>query len=299
MNTIAIDSGGTKIVGAIVDEQGNIIDRVRHKNEEHSGDYIVNTCKEIISQYMSKYQVQAVGLGVNGRIDSDRGVVMDCTRYDNWEGRHIKEELEQLAGIPVSLNNDCYSAIYGEIWMGAAKNAQSVAGFIIGTGFGGGVYDGGRFIHGASFGAGEFGHQILHRDGLSCFCGQRGCVEKYVSGTGLWEAYNRKIGEEKIHSGYEFFDLLHAGDKSAAEILAAFVEDFATVMVNVANVLNPQVFLIGGGLADTRADWQAPLQKRFRELTGPFLKNTKIVYAERGNDAALLGAAKYALDLLA
>ena len=298
MNVIAIDSGGTKIVGAVVDEEGNILEKKRHKNEGHSGDFLVETYKDIILEYKKKYKIESVGLGVNGRIDIVNGVVKDCTRYTNYEGRHLREELESASNIPVSLNNDCYVGVYGEIWKGAAQGYPAVTGIMLGTGVGGAIYENGRFLHGGHFGAGELGHQILHRNGIPCFCGQAGCVERYVSGTALWEQYNLKIGMRAISSGYEFFDLLHGGDEAAKAVLDTFVNDLGYVMVNIANLCDPSAFLIGGGLADTRAVWAETLQERYESYAGPYLRKTPIIYASRGNDAALLGAAKFAFDML-
>jgi glucokinase len=225
-------------------------------------------------------------------------VVKDCTRYTNYEGRNLREELEAVSHTPVSVNNDCYVGVYGEIWMGAAQGYSAVTGVMLGTGVGGAIYENGRFLHGGHFGAGELGHQILHRGGIPCFCGQAGCVERYVSGTALWEQYNLKTGREAISSGYEFFDLLHAGDEAAKAVLDTFVDDLSFVMVNIANLCDPGAFLVGGGLADTRGDWADMLQQRYESYAGPYLRKTPIIYASRGNDAALLGAAKFAIDVL-
>lgn len=296
MYAISIDSGGTKVVGAVVDETGRILEKARHETTERNGDCLVAIYREIIREYTGRYPISVVGIGGNGRIDSQRGVILNCGVYSNWEGRHLKEELESDCGLPVSVNNDCYSAIRGELWRGAARNYRVVAGIVIGTGIGGALVSDGVFWRGAHYGAGEVGHMILHRDGLPCYCGQHGCVERYVSGTALWCGYNRAVGREALHSGYEFFDLVAKGDATARAVLDDFVENLSIVMCNIANLCDPDAFLIGGGISETRAVWADALARRFRERIGGGASQAEIVYASKGNDAALLGAAKFAFE---
>lgn len=295
MYVLAIDSGGTKIIGTVVDENGTTFDKQRITNTGRNGRFLIATCCDLIKKYRQKYDISAIGLGCNGRIDVERGIVLDAV-YEGYNGLDVRGALESFSDLPVSVNNDCYCGIYGEIWKGAAQNYRSVVGLVIGTGLGGAIYANGRFLHGGHFGAGEIGHMILYRDGVPCFCGQHGCVERYVSGTGLWKRYNERSATNMISSGYEFFERLHAGDADAKAVLELFADDLSLVMVNVANLANPDVFLIGGGIADTRGDWSDLLAASYKALAGPFLKDTPIVYAKMGNDAALLGAAKFAFD---
>lgn len=298
MYAIAIDSGGTKIVGSVVDENGTILEKERHPSGEKNGNFLLETCCGIIEQYRRKYDISVIGIGCNGRIDVKQGIVKDGSIYSNYNGRNIRKELHDFSKLPVSVNNDCYIGIYGEIWKGAAQGYDSVAGLILGTGIGGAIYENGRFLHGGHFGAGEIGHMILHRNGTPCYCGQSGCVERYVSGTALWKHYNERVKTEKISSGYEFFELYHASDPDATAVLEQFVEDLSLVMVNIANLADPGVFLIGGGLADTSADWAEKLAESYRHFAGSYLRSTPVVYAKMGNDAALLGAAKFGFDYL-
>lgn len=298
MYVISIDSGGTKVVGAVVDGSGTIVEKKRWESLERNGDSLVGIFRNIIRDYSGRYPISAVGIGANGRIDSNRGVIVNCGVYTNWEGRHLKEELEGEFPFPVVLNNDCYSAIRGELWMGAARGYDVVSGIIIGTGIGGALVSHGKFWGGAHFGAGEVGHMLLHRDGLPCYCGQKGCVERYVSGTALWNSYNRVTGRESLHSGYEFFDALRGGDPAAREVLDRFVDDLSVVLCSIANLCDPDVFLIGGGISETRSFWGDALARRFQERAGTCIRPTQIVYASTGNDAALLGAAKFALEAL-
>ena len=298
MYAISIDSGGTKVVGAVVDEEGRILTKSRHEIPERDGNYLVGVFKNIITHYSQDYPIDVVGIGGNGRIDPVRGVILNCGVHVNWQGRCLKDELQMASSLPVCVNNDCYCAIKGEIWQGAARDYAVVAGIIMGTGMGGAMADHGKFWRGAHFGAGEVGHMVLHRDGLPCYCGQRGCVERYVSGTALWSAYNRALGEEALHSGYEFFDRHRAGDPVARKVLDGFVDDLSLVMVNLSNLCDPDAILLGGGISETREVWGRELEQRYRQRVGGCMKDTRIVYASKGNDAALLGAAKFGFELL-
>ena len=298
MYAISIDSGGTKVVGAVVDEKGKILTKARHEIPVRNGDYLIDVFRDIINRYSSEYPIDVVSIGGNGRIDPVRGIILNCGVYQNWQGRHLREELQQTCRLPVSVNNDCYCAIKGELWQGAAREYSVVVGIIIGTGLGGAMADHGRFWHGARFGAGEIGHMILRPDGLPCYCGQKGCVERYVSGTALWNAYNRAVGEEQLSSGYEFFERYNGGDATARQVLSTFLDDLSVVMANISNLCDPDAILIGGGISETKEVWAQELENRYRHQVGDCMQKTKIVYASMGNDAALLGAAKFGFELL-
>lgn len=298
MYAISIDSGGTKVVGAVVDGEGSILTKTRYDILERDGSFLTATFRDIISKYTHEYPISVIGIGGNGRINPEEGVILNCGVHSNWQGRCLRKELEDEFHIPVSVNNDCYCAIKGELWKGAARTYSVVVGIVIGTGLGGALVSQGRFWHGAQFGAGEIGHMILHADGLPCYCGQKGCVERYVSGTALWANYNRVVGSERIHSGYEFFQALQSGDQAARRVLDVFVDDLSLIMVDISNLCNPDAFLIGGGISDTHNVWAEALERRFQEQVSGCLRDTAIVYASMGNDAALLGAAKFGFERL-
>ena len=115
MYAISIDSGGTKVVGAVVDGDGNILTKKRYDIPERDGNFLIATFRDIISQYSGEYPISVVGIGGNGRIDPVEGVILNCGVHANWQGRHLRKELEDDFHIPVSVNNDCYCAIKGEL----------------------------------------------------------------------------------------------------------------------------------------------------------------------------------------
>jgi len=299
VKAISIDSGGTKVVGAVVDDSGNILTRHRIEVVKRDGNCLVEHFKEVISRYLKDYSIDAIGIGGNGRIDPEEGVILDSGVHKNWAGRHLRRELMGLYnGLPISIRNDCHCAIKGESWMGSIHDFETVVGIIIGTGLGGALIENGKFWYGKRYSAGEIGHTILHPDGHPCYCGQRGCTERYVSGTALWKNYNEAVGDEVINSGYEFFDCYRSDDPIAQQCLEEFLDGLKLLMINISNICAPEAILIGGGIADTHALWADRLEQLFVADVGDWLKNTSIVYSSLGNDAAILGAAKFAFELL-
>lgn len=299
MLALAIDSGGTKVVGAVISQEGQILNRVRYDIPHRDGDCLIAIYTDIFQQFRTKYEINVVGIGANGRIDPEKGKILDSGVHAHWGGRLLVEELQALWGnIPICLHNDCHCAIKGELWKGAAREFDVVVGIIIGTGLGGALVDHGNFWYGSRFSAGEIGHTILQSNGIPCYCGQNGCAECYVSGSALWQNFNRLLGKDSLTSGYEFFERYHDGDTIAQQVMNEFIDGLKLLMINISNLCAPEAILIGGGIADTRDIWGKTLEERFYNEIGAYLKRTKIVYTSTGNDAAVYGAAKFAFELL-
>ncbi|MDO4343558.1 MAG: ROK family protein [Eubacteriales bacterium] len=312
MAVIGIDTGGTKIAGALMDESGKILKKMRLPNTGRTGGSIMDAYRCIIRELGKDAEYEAVGIGAGGRIEEHSGKVLYAVEiYKDYIGLEIKKILEQEFGKPVFVTNDCRAGLLGEVWLGAAKNYQKVLALILGTGVGGGVFYDGVLLDGSRGGMGEFGHMILHNGGRLCACGQRGCAEQYLSGTALWQRYNERVAkaddvgkrvgmkqgaETKISSGYDFFKRQSQGDSLAGEILKEFTEDLAVCLVNLANAFDPDALLIGGGLIDTREIWWDEMKQTYISLGNLYVKHIPLLAAAYGNDAALAGAAKFALD---
>jgi len=323
MVVAAIDTGGTKIAGAAVDESGNILYRLSYPNTGRTGPFILDTYEQIVGDLQKKFQIGAIGIGTGGRIDPSDGTVVYATSvYKDYIGLSIGTIMTKRFALPAAVDNDCRVAVCGERWKGAAQGYDSVFGIILGTGAGGGFIQSGSIVPGAGFGAGEIGHLILYPGGKPCDCGQRGCAEQYISGTALWRAYNSggsgggrsgdgfcgsgggrktgggKTGSAEITSGYEFFELLSGGDPLAQSILNDFTVDLVACAVSVSNLLSPQAILIGGGLIDTADIWWERFASAYNEYGNTHCRNTVLLKAATGNDAALLGAACIAFERL-
>jgi len=299
MIVVAIDTGGTKIAGAAVDEDGNILHQLSYPNSGRTGPFILDTYTRIVDEMQKRFPLCAIGIGAGGRIDPTEGTVLFSTDiYKEYVGLHIGRIMSRRCGLPVAVDNDCRVAVYGERWKGAAAGFDDIFGVILGTGVGGGYILEGRPVFGAGKGAGEVGHFILHPDGRRCACGQRGCVEQYLSGTSLWQSYNRRTGGETLSSGYAFFQRLQDDDKAAEEIMDAFVADLALCAVSLSNLLSPQGILFGGGLIDTADRWWSRFESAYGELGNKHCRSTVLLRAATGNNAALLGAAWLAFTRL-
>ena len=297
----AIDTGCTKIASAVVDEHGKFYRKDQYPRElARDKDSTMRVYNEIVQGYSREYPISAVGVGAGGRIDVKTGQYNFGTSASaGWSETNIIAELEALCSLPVAIENDCKIAMVGEGWKGATKGYDTVLGAIIGTGLGGGYLYRGEMVYGSRYGAGEMGHAILYPGGKKCLCGQFGCSEMYCSGTALWTSYNElRPGEEQISSGYEFFELVKEGNPDAKKCLDRFSFDLAVLLVTFANIFDPQVILIGGGIPDTKEHWWESMMGYYMQQGATFVREIPIVTSELGNDAPLLGAAKIAFDLI-
>lgn len=298
---IGIDIGGTAIKGALVNELGQMIERMELPTQPEQGAeailgrvlYIANELKSIVYDNVKKsfLTVHAIGIGSAGRIDRDSGVVIDATdNLPGWKGLRLSELVSGATGLPVYTVNDAHAAAAGEDWIGAAALIRSWIMLTIGTGVGGALIHYGEIISGQYGGAGELGHMILHPGGHPCNCGKKGCVEQYVSGTAL----NRLAND--YHHGWTSHDLMDAarrGDDSAHYILDNWLNDLASTIINLDQIFDPQAVIIGGGVIVTRETWWPRLVQRIDELGGrPVLMEPAML----GNHAGMIGAARIAMQ---
>jgi len=296
-NVIAIDTGATKIAAAVVSDSGDILASMQLPNTGRSGPSIIEAYLMIITEFQKSFPISAVGIGAGGRVDPLDGKVLFATDiYTDYIGISIGTEVTKQCGLPTFVDNDCRVAVYGEYWKGSAKGFEDVFGIILGTGVGGGYIQNGKPVYGSGFSAGEIGHAILHPNGKACLCGQHGCVEQYLSGTALWESYNSIAENNTISSGYEFIELLDSEDTIAKIVMETFIQDLAVCTVSVANLISPDAILFGGGVMDTANRWWKRFEEVYLSTGSTHCRSVKLLRAETGNNAALLGAAWIALD---
>lgn len=294
MNVLAIDGGVTKTAAAIADRTGALTAKKRWATGAYKRENILNLFETIINEYKEQYDICAVGISTNGSVDDENGVVVYADDVSKeWTGVQLAQEIQKRCGLVCVVQNDGRAAVLGEGLSGAAKGCSDYFGIFLGTGTVGGYVSGGRLMHGANFGFGEVAHMVLHPDGRKCKCGQNGCVERYCSGTALYDLYNERTGR-KLASGYEFFDCLRAGDKDAQRVIEQFKTDLALTAVSVVNLLDPGLIVVGGGLVDTREYWWKDFVREYQRLCSAHLRNVEIVPAKLGNDAALIGMAHMA-----
>ncbi|GGJ14678.1 ROK family protein [Paenibacillus hunanensis] len=298
---IGIDIGGTAIKGALVNEHGQMIERMELPTRAEQGAeyilgrvlYIANELKSIVYDNVKRsfITVHGIGIGSAGRIDRETGAVLEATdNLPGWKGLRLAEKVSEATGLPVYAVNDAHAAAAGEDWIGAARTIQSWIMLTIGTGIGGALVHYGEIISGQYGGAGELGHMILHPGGLPCNCGKRGCVEQYVSGTAL----NRLARE--YHPDWTSRSLLEAakrGDTGAHYLLDNWLNDLANTIINLDQIFDPQAIIIGGGIIVTRETWWTRLIQRIDELGG---YPVRLEPAMLGNQAGMVGAARIAMQ---
>ena len=251
---IAFDIGGTKTLGAIVTESGEILERIRvATNPQFGPKNIIGSLFRIIRKFQEQgYQIDAIGIGAAGRININTGVVFYASdNIPNWTNQEIKKLVEQEFKIKTYVDNDCNVAGLGEEWLGAARNSKSYVSLSLGTGVGAAVKVNGKLLHGEHWSGAELGHMTIHPGGRECNCGLFGCLEQYCSGPSLVKTYN-EMALEPISTGYEFFDLLNKNNECSRIVIEEFVRNLTYASVSLFNIYDPDLLIIGGGLIDNR-----------------------------------------------
>jgi glucokinase len=298
VKVLGVDIGGTKIMAGLVTSEGECLLIEERATEANRGkSVLLESLEQLIADMLSRHQVEAIGIGSAGRIDTDNGTVYYSTpNLPDWTGVPIRSYLENRFHIPVAVDNDVNVAGIGEKWMGAGDAYDSVVCLTLGTGVAAAVFVDGKLIRGKHWSTGEIGHMILYPHGRPCNCGQLGCMEQYVSGTSLYKSFNAAVGREEIHSGKQFFERLSLADPAAMKIMERFTDDLAVSMVSLCNIYDPEAFIIGGGLIDTRDLWWDTMILKIRRFANAAVSKPLILPAINKNRAGMLGAAKIAID---
>ena len=314
---IGIDVGGTTIKFAIMTPEGEIQQKWSiETNVLDEGSHIVPDIIESINHHLSMYNMQpeqfiGIGMGTPGTVDLEKGTVIGAYNL-NWKTiQNVKEEVEKGTGIKFAVDNDANVAALGERWKGAGDNADDVIFITLGTGVGGGIISNGELIHGKGA-AGEVGHMNVQPGGYLCSCGNHGCLEAYVSATGVvhvaYDMTEEYVGNSKlkkmIDNGEEItsklvFDLAKKNDPLAKMVVDRVCQYLGLACANLASILNPDSIVIGGGVSAAGNFLLKQVQNYFNEYAFPIIKNsTKIKLAQLGNEAGVVGAASLALKFM-
>lgn len=311
---IGIDLGGTNIKGCIFDENFNVVYEQRLSTEADKGSqHVLNRIYKLINMMLingglANSDITSMGIGVPGLLDINKGISMFSPNFSNWENVPIVKWFEERLHIPVFIDNDVRVNLYGEWHLGAGKGCKNVVLLTLGTGLGSGIVMDGHVLYGATGSAGEIGHMNMYREGRPCKCGSSGCLGRYVSALGMLCTLKEKIRSgrhsvicEWVHDNLseitakmvsEAYDL---GDVVAIETLHETGEILGFGLVNVINLYNPEIIIIGGGMA---AAGERLLKKTREIINSHALKipNEKctITTALLGDAAGMIGAAIYA-----
>jgi len=310
---VGIDLGGTFIKVGIVDDLGNVIyqDKVPTESEfgaERVATNIANLAKALMARVgLTADDMEGIGMGVPGMIDSKAGNVI----YSNnlkWQDFRIGETVEKLTGLRVKIANDANVAALGEVKFGAAKGYRDVIMLTLGTGVGGGIVAEGKLIEGNKSAGAELGHAVIVYNGEQCTCGRKGCLEAYASATALIRDTKRAMTEHKDSKMWEIGDIDNVTGKTAFDykdsdpyansVVDGYIEKLACGIINFANIFRPEVVLLGGGVCAQGDNLVKPLQAILDKeiFAGDLGPQVKILIAELGNSAGLLGAAALLMD---
>ena len=297
---LSIDIGGTAVKMGLVDHAGAI-----HARQEasvcfdHYQTPILTTVIREAQAFLARESAQIEGIGVSatGQVDDRAGAVIGTNgKIPHYEGAQIKRDMEAAFGVPVFALNDANAAALGECFAGRAKGVQNVLMVTLGTGVGGGIVLGGKIFGGTRGIAGELGHFTLYQDGPRCPCGKRGCFESYAATTALVRRAKEATGEADMN-GRIVFSRAADGDQAMLAVLSAWIDDIAAGISGLVHIFNPQMVLIGGGVSAQEALLIAPLRERvLRSVMPRFAECLQLEAATLGNDAGMIGAARFYLD---
>ncbi len=300
-----VDVGGTTVKLGLFQTDGMLLDKweipTRKELEE---DVILLDIAQAIEKKMqekgfAKENIKGIGIGVPAAV-RDGSFVKKVANL-GWENKNVGKELEELTGYPVRVENDANVAALGEMWKGGGAGYNNLIMVTLGTGVGGGIILNGSILSGTNGGAGEIGHMLANRNETeSCGCGKKGCLEQYASATGIVRIAKSKLNENEKQtlldvnklSAKDVFDAVKVGDEVAIEIAEEFGRYLGYALADIGAVLDPEIFVIGGGVSKAGDILFTYIQKYYDERTFFTCKDVKFSLATLGNDAGIYGAAK-------
>lgn len=307
-----VDLGGTTVKMGLFDSEGKVLEKWEIvTRKENSGELILPDIAASINEKnkekgITVEDVLGIGIGVPGPITED-GRVLKCANL-GWGVFSVADKLRELTGVEmVRVGNDANVAALGEQWRGGGRGFKSIVMVTLGTGVGGGVILDGKILTGSNGAAGEIGHITVNsaETRLTCGCGKKGCLETYSSATGLMRMAAEKLKEsdrpstlrqcEQV-SGREIFREYEAGDAIATEAVEEFARYLGLGLSHVAAVVDPEAFVIGGGISKNGPAVTDVIKKEYEKNVMFALQNKEFRLAELGNDAGIYGAVRMVLN---
>jgi glucokinase len=309
---LAVDLGGTKIAAALISPDNRIIDRAYSLTLAGEGlqpvtERIFATIDRLLSAH-----IEGIAIAAAGAIDTDKGLITLSPNLPGWLNVPLRDMVRKQYGVATYLLNDAKAAALGEHRLGAGKGANNLIYITVGTGIGGGIIVNGELYSGALGNAGELGHMTIDVNGPKCNCGNIGCLEVFASGTALASEARRRIkdGEKSRLTDIVHGDLgaitaekvgeaAHGGDRLAQEVISRAATYLGVGMVNLVNIFNPEMIIVGGGLAKMGELFLEPAREVVRKRAFSLgSRAVCIVVSKLGDDAGVLGAAIFARQQL-
>ncbi len=305
-----IDIGGTKVAAGVVDHTGAILERVLQPTPSHSPKAVEDAIVHVVERLRRDHAVESVGIGAAGWVDNEQAVV-NFSPHLAWRAEPLKDRLSERIDVPLIVDNDANAAAWAEYRFGAGRGSAVMVCITLGTGIGGGLVINGQLFRGTYGMAGEWGHMISVPGGQRCECGNRGCWEQYASGNALVREA-RELARSHSPVAYRLLEMVGGdpdkitgplvteaalqGEPNAIELLADVGGWLGQGIANLTAALDPDLFVIGGGVSAAGELLLEPAQVAFsRTLTGRgYRPEARLVLAHFRNDAGLIGAADLA-----
>lgn len=312
MYRVGVDLGGTNIAVGIIDENNKIVAKASRKTNapraaEGIFDDMTAAIKDAMGQlYITNNEILSIGVGTPGSVNKSAELIEFANNlgFDNVPAYKL---LRERTGITkVYFDNDANCAALGEAVAGCGKGVKDFIMITLGTGVGSGIIVNGKLVTGLNYAAGEMGHTVIDFNGLQCNCGRRGCWEKYSSATALIEQTKNamrancyslmwELVEDDINkvNGRIAFDAARQGDTAAQQVVSKYIEYLACGIGNIVNTFQPDMVCVGGGIGNEKENLLTPVRKILatERYSIHAKKQTKLVCAELGNDAGIIGAA--------
>ena len=304
-----VDVGGTTVKLGLFDAEGTVKDKweIPTRTVDNGSHIIPDIAESILAKMqaegINKEDVVGIGMGVPGPVRAD-GIVIKAVNL-GWDVFNPNEEISRLVGVPAKTGNDANVAALGEMWKGGGQGYLDMVAVTLGTGVGGGIILGGRIVAGSNGAGGEIGHLHLEdNEEEACGCKGHGCLEQYASATGIVRLAKRALAasdkasalRDSEVSAKSVWDAVKAGDELAIGVAHQYGEYLGKGLASVAAVVNPEIFVIGGGVSkagNVVIDYMKPYFEKFAFHGST---NAEFALATLGNDAGIYGAAKLVLD---
>ena len=286
MNRIGIDLGGTKIEGILTDENYNTITRKRIPTNQDEGynsilDSIKNLILELVQESNDKV---SIGVCTPGALSLGTGLIKN-SNTQCLIGKDFQNDLKNILHCNVSIENDANCFALAEAKLGAGKNSNLVFGVIMGTGVGGGIIIDGKIHHGRTNIAGEWGHHCLHPEGNICYCGNKGCVETYISGPALEKKWSNLTNQNQLLP-----EIIKSSDNpNFLNWKKSFLDDFGLSLANVIDILDPDMIILGGGVSNIDFLYDEGKNSIYKKVFSDIV-DTPITKNELGDSAGVFGA---------
>jgi glucokinase len=309
---VGVDFGGTKLYAGVFSDKLDCIGTARKSTKPQRGvDSVIKRIASVVEEAvdeadLSLKQIRGVGIGAPGAVDGEAGNIIFAPNLPGWKDVALKKALEKELGVPVFVENDCNICMLGVYGLELKSKPRNAIGIFIGTGIGGGIILNGELFSGFNHTAGEIGHMILETGGPKCGCGNKGCFEALASRTAIFRRLQQAVkdGQKTVLTemlGEDLEDMrsgnlrkaLRKGDKLAEKVIEEAAEYIGIGVANLANILAPEVIVLGGGVIEALADEMlAIIIETANDYAMPgVLNGVEIFPSKLGDEAGITGGA--------